>query len=134
MAIPFRLDADNRVAVESNPDRQIRQHVMSLINTEPGERVAMGDYGVGLSHALFENGDETVALDLGDEIQSALARWEPGVVIQSVRGVPGMSGDGLAQVDVQYLRTDAPDTFVAGRNTNIAVISASGHVNEVVRG
>jgi phage baseplate assembly protein W len=134
IAIPFRLDADRRIAVETNPDKQIRQHVMSLVNTEPGERAAMGDYGVGLLSAVFEPGDESVAVDLGEEIAAALARWEPGVALQSVRGVPGTDNDGRVQVEVQYLRTDAPDTPVSGRRTNVAVITAGGQVSEVLRG
>jgi len=134
IAIPFRLDDDRRIASESVPDKQIRQHVMSLINTEPGERVVLGDYGVGLSDALFEGDDETVAIDLGDEIMAAFARWEPGVQLGHVGQVPGPQGDGLSIVEVRYLRTDAPDTQIAGRRTNIAVIKVGGHVNEVVRG
>lgn len=134
IAIPFRLDTEGRIASESNPNRQIRQHVMSLINTEPGERVVLGDYGVALSDGLFENDDETVAIDLGDEIMAAFARWEPGVRTGHVGGVPGARGDGLALVQVQYLRTDAPDTQVAGSSSNIATIHVGGRVSEVVRG
>ena len=134
IAIPFRLDEARGIASESVPDRQIRQHVMSLINTEPGERVVLGDYGVGLSDALFEGDDETVAIDLGDEIMASFARWEPGIQLGHVGAVPGPRGDGLSTVEVRYLRTDAPDTQVPGQRTNVAVIAVGGHVTEVVRG
>lgn len=134
IAIPFRLNAGGGIAVESNPNAQIRQHVMSLINTEPSERVVLGDYGVPLSDALFAEGDEIVAVELGDAIASALAKWEPGVVLMNVGAVPGPEADGLATIDVKYLRSDAPDSNVSGRNSNIAVIRVGGRVDEVIRG
>ena|SRR5437762_5197 len=134
ISIPFRLDDGSRIAFESKPDKQIRQHVMSLINTEPGERVILGDYGVALSDSLFEEDDETVAIDLGDEIMAAFSRWEPGIQLGHVGAVPGQRGDGLATVEVKYLRTDAPDTQVVGRSSNIAIIHVGGRVSEVVRG
>ena len=134
IAVPFRLDADNRIATESDPNAQIRQHVMSLINTEPGERAVIAGYGVPLSDQLFEEGDEAVALEIGDMIKAAFATWEPGVALRRVEAVPGTPGDGLAQVAVDYLRTDAPDTASAGRSSNVAVIRVGGHVTEVVRG
>lgn len=134
IAIPFRLDTEGRIAGESNPNRQIRQHVMSLINTEPGERVVLGDYGVALSDGLFEEDDESVAIDLGDEILAALARWEPGIRLGHVGAVQGQRGDGIALVEVQYQRADAPDTQGEGNSSNVAVLHVGGRVSEVVRG
>jgi len=135
IAVPFRLDSGGGIAVESNPNAQIRQHVMSLINTEPSERAVLGDYGVALEEQLFTNDDnESVAQHLADQISAAFAQWEPGVRLQNVTAIPGSLGDGTATVDVQYLRVDAPDTTVSGTGTNVAVIRVGGHVDEVVRG
>jgi len=134
IAIPFHLDADKKIAVETDPNRQIRQHVMSLVNTEPQERVVLTNYGVPLSRLLFEEGDETVALELQDLLREAFARWEPGVGLRGVEAVPGEEGDGLAEVDVQYLRTDSPTTGIQGPRTNVAVIRMGGKVSELVRG
>lgn len=135
ISIPFRLGADNTVAYETDPNTQIRQHVDSLINTEPGERVVLGDYGVPLAEMIFEGPDEVIASDLASDISSALATYEPGVLIQQIAPVAGAAGDGLATVSVQYLRTDSPTTNIAAsRSQNVAVISSSGQVSEVVRG
>lgn len=136
ISIPFRLGPDKRIATESNPDAQIRQHVMSLVNTEPGERVVLGDYGVPLSDLVFEDGDVVVANALAIDIANALGTFEPGVAIQEI--VPGptrSTGDGLDTVNVKYLRTDAPTSSTSvSRSQNVAVISTGGHVSEVIRG
>jgi phage baseplate assembly protein W len=135
ISIPFRLGPDSKIAVETDPNAQIRQHVMSLVNTEPGERVVLAEYGVPLSDALFEGSDEVVAQDVALDIAEAMATYEPGVKIQEIAPVPGNSGDGLATVSFKYLRTDSPTTNIAvARNQNVAVITAGGKVSEVIRG
>lgn len=135
ISIPFRLGPDSKIAVETDPNAQIRAHVMSLVNTEPGERVVLGGYGVPLADALFEGSDEVVAQDVAVDIADAMAIYEPGVQILELAPVPGASGDGLATVSFKYLRTDAPTTNIAvSRNQNVAVITAGGKVSEVIRG
>lgn len=134
ISIPFRLGPDHKIATEAIPGAQIRQHVMSLINTEPGERVVLGDYGVPLAEMVFEENDESVAQVIEQDLRSALEKFEPGVQIKTLSAVPGMTGDGLSQINLQYYRTDAPDTPAVSRNMNVAVISASGKVSEVIRG
>lgn len=134
ISIPFRLDADGRIAVESNTERQIRQHVMSLINTEPGERVVLGGYGLPLSDLLFEDGDDSMVADLGDKILAAFAAWEPGITLRNISHPDRAEHDGLAEVSVEYMRTDAPETPVEGNSTNLAVIRAGAQVSEVIRG
>lgn len=133
IAIPFALDKSGAVKATSDPNEQIRNHVMSLINTEPSERAVLIDYGVPLEEQLFENDDVAVATELADYINHAMAKWEPGVVVQRVAPVPDRSGNGLSMVDVRYMRVDAPDNELS-KNTNVAVIRIGGHVDEVVRG
>lgn len=36
--VPFRVDGNGRVVTASNPDAQIRLHVLALLNTIPEER------------------------------------------------------------------------------------------------
>lgn len=135
ISTPFRLDPNHALAVETDPNVQIRQHVDSLINTSPGERVVLGNYGVPLADSLFEGDDDEVASDLSSDITDAMAIFEPGVGIKQIVPIAGLPGDGIATVSVQYLRTDAPTTSIAAsRSQNIAVISASGKVTQVVRG
>lgn len=137
IAIPFALAPGGGIASTSDPNEQIRNHVMSLINTEPFERPVLVDYGVPLDEQLFENTDEAVATELADYITNAMAKWEPGVVIQSIAPVASETGHGVATVDVRYQRVDAPESNLGGAqgsNTNVAVIRIGGHVDEVVRG
>lgn len=133
IAIPFRLDSSGRISVTSNPNDQIRQHVLSLINTAPTERAVLIDYGVPLEEEVFENDDVAVATDLQNTISQAFKTWEPGIGLLGVTMDQDRTGNGTAAVNVKYLRTDAPDTAVRGDGYNTAVIRVGGHVDEVVR-
>lgn len=134
IAIPFHLAPDGRIATETDPDRQVKQHVDSLVSTEPGERVMLPAYGVPLTSMLFEPDDDLTTSILTQQVTTALARWEPGVRVLGVQPRSGQPGDGISGVNVQYQRTESPRTPIIGQKLNTAVISNSGEVSEVVRG
>ena len=134
ISIPFRLNGSGQIATETVPNAQVRQHVMSLLNTQPGERVVYSDYGVPLADSLFE-ADSAVTQELPDIIDTAFARWEPGVQLTAVNPeTTDNPWDGAVNVNISYLRTDAPDTTVPATTTNVAVVSPGGAVTEVIRG
>lgn len=133
IAIPFALDARGKVATVSNPDARVRQHVMSLINTEPGERTVYGDYGVPLSDMLFEEADEALATDIRDQIDRALQTWEPGVRVLGVIADLVDGYEGRVEAQVAYARTDAPDSTLDATNNNTVTIRSGGQVSEVIR-
>ena len=77
---PFRLGRQGGVAVTDDPDRHLRDKVLAVLFTTPGERINNPRFGVGLNRVVFETMDElTLAAieyrisqglrrDLGDEI------------------------------------------------------------------
>jgi phage baseplate assembly protein W len=135
MLYPFAIGPDGSIASTGDPDKQIRQHVLTLINTEPGERAVRAEYGVPTQELLFAPDDALVAESIATKAKTALGRYEPGVVLQSVVPVVNPEGSGIAQVTVNYIRREsATSSSSLSRNTNTAVIEVGGHVNEVVRG
>lgn len=54
---PFKL-ADDRVAVTDDADRHLRDKILAVLFTAPGERVNRPTFGVGLDRTLFEGLDE----------------------------------------------------------------------------
>ena len=77
---PFKLRADRgAIAVTGDADRHLRDKVLAVLFTGPGERVNAPRFGVGLDRTVFEGLDElTIAAvefriaeglrrDLGDE-------------------------------------------------------------------
>jgi uncharacterized protein len=62
-------------------DASIRQAIMLLLSTTPGERLMRPEYGTYLSRLLFAPNDDTTAGLAIHYVRQALTRWEPRVDI-----------------------------------------------------
>jgi phage baseplate assembly protein W len=135
IAVPFRVDLNGRVVATTNPDAQVRLHVLALLNTTPVERAMVPGYGTDLVGLLFgdPDGDE-IASQASIRVRNAMQEHEPGVDL--IRAVPDNqdSEGNFAVVDVEYRRLDAPDATVTAAMANQAIIGANGVVREIVRG
>jgi len=63
---------------------QIKSDMLTLLLTNPGERVMLPEFGTPLRRLIFEPNDETVALEARTMIIESLLRWEPRVAITNV--------------------------------------------------
>lgn len=89
-----RFDApDDRVGLMVDPhgaidtvvdDEAIRQSLLLLISTRPGERVMRPDYGCNLSQLVFAPNDDTTAGLAIHFVKQAVARWERRVDVVRV--------------------------------------------------
>lgn len=59
----------------------VRQAILLLLATRPGERVMRPDYGCDLFKLVFAPGDNTTAGLAMHYVRAALARWEPRIDI-----------------------------------------------------
>jgi phage baseplate assembly protein W len=132
IAVPFRLSVSRSIQAITNTDQQVHQHVISLVSTDPGERVCLPAYGVKLVTLLFEDLDDIQVQFINDRVGAALLAWEPGVVLNRAVPVPGNVGE--VRVDVDYARRESGNTDVTGARVNQARIMVGGEVKEVVRG
>jgi len=79
--------ATGRVAL-IHGDESIRQAIMLLLGTVPGERVMRPDYGSYLHRLLFAPNDETTAGLAIHYVKQALQRWEPRIEVEEVDAYP----------------------------------------------
>ena len=59
----------------------VRQSILLLLSTRPGERVMQPDYGSELYRLVFSQNDNTTAGLAIHYVRRALTRWEPRVQI-----------------------------------------------------
>lgn len=62
----------------------ISSSLKQLILTNKGERVMMPDFGTSVRASLFSQMDETSRRELKEEIQSAIATYEPRAVLRNL--------------------------------------------------
>jgi len=59
----------------------VRQSVLLLLTTRPGERIMLPTYGCELDQLLFDPNDDTTAGLAIHYVRKALTRWEPRIDI-----------------------------------------------------
>lgn len=65
-------------------DECVRQAVMMLLSTSPGERLLRPEYGCDLHRLVFAPNDQTTAGLAIHYVRQALQRWEPRVEVVTV--------------------------------------------------
>lgn len=74
----LRLTARGGIDMVEDRD-SVRQAVLLLLSTVPGERVMRPDYGCDLHRLVFSPNDDTTAGLAIHYVRRALERWEPRV-------------------------------------------------------
>ena len=77
------ISAHGGVALVSG-EMAIRQSVLMLLATIPGERVMRPDYGCDLHRLIFSPADDTTAGLAIHHVRQALERWEPRIELLDV--------------------------------------------------
>ena len=88
--------------VTASGDEKIRQSILILLSTAPGERIGRPDFGCGIHDLVFA---PRTAATLGGIIRSvttALERWEPRIALLSVSADPHPALADAVLVQIHY--------------------------------
>jgi len=99
----WMFDVENDIAL-------LASSVKMLLLTTKGERVMQPTYGTNLRRILFELNIESVESIVQQEISTALAAWEPRVVIQSL-GITRYPNERKVEVLASFLARTAAQPF-----------------------
>ena len=83
-------------------DASVRQAVLLLLSTAPGERVMRPEYGCDLRKLLFEPNDATTAGLAIHYVRQALTRWEPRIELLRVDAGLDPREPSHLVIDLQY--------------------------------
>jgi phage baseplate assembly protein W len=90
----------------------VRQSILLILDTEPGERVMRPDFGCGLRRHLMEPNTPSTRAGIAREIEAALRAWEPRIVVGTVDvTVTDDPATVLVSVTYTHLRDQRPDGF-----------------------
>jgi phage baseplate assembly protein W len=107
-AFPTTLGPDGEVAY-SALEEDVRQAIIIILGTEPGERVMRPDFGAGLRGLTFEPINTTTLALAQHRIEQALARWEPRIDSVTI-SVAANRVPGQLQIAISY-RVRSTNTF-----------------------
>jgi phage baseplate assembly protein W len=79
-AAGLTLSPRGRIALVEG-DQAVRQAILLLLSTVPGERIMRPDYGCHLQQLIFSANDDTTAGLAIHYVRRAITQWEPRVEI-----------------------------------------------------
>lgn len=97
---PYQFNTRGRTAT-ADEDDHIRDMMMQVLFTAPGERVNRPDFGSGLLQLLFTPNSDELATATQFLVQGALQRWLGDLIV--IEAVAVESDESLLRVTVRYV-------------------------------
>lgn len=85
----------------AGPD-QVRQSIVIILETEPGERVMNPDFGCGLRRYLMKPNTPATRALIRQDVERALTGFEPRIQLQDV-SVAADSDPALVLIQISYV-------------------------------
>ena len=83
-------------------EASVRQSILLLLSTMPGERVMRPDYGCELHRLIFSPNDNTTAGLAIHYVRQALDRWEPRAEITHLDAAPNAKAPEHLEIQLEY--------------------------------
>lgn len=88
-AFPVRPDPVTRALDLAAGPEKVAQSIQIILDTDPGERAMRPAFGCGLGRFLMEPNTVATRALIQQEVESALAAFEPRIHVTSVNVSPG---------------------------------------------
>lgn len=108
LAFPFRIGTDGRTARVDTLEHHVRDELIQLLLTNPGERAFLTEFGGGVRRLVFEGVDDVTAAMAKATISQALSRWLGHRI--TVESLDVTTEETTITVDLRYRIAGTPDT------------------------
>lgn len=102
LAFPFRVGADGRTVAPASDADHVRDELLQLLLTDPGERLFLPDFGGGLRRLVFEPASDALRGVVKARLTNALSRWLGTRLTVELIDVVWDEAAALMEVTVQY--------------------------------
>ena len=100
-AFPLRLDPATHGFVRAEYEESVRQSILLILGTAPGERLMRPEFGCGIHDLVFENLSFATLGRVQQTVDEALLRLEPRIDVTSIDVRPGGDGNVLL-IHIEY--------------------------------
>ncbi|MHB9833304.1 GPW/gp25 family protein [Paraburkholderia terrae] len=101
-AMPVDLEPRTGVVAGVAHEEDIRQSILIILETTPGERVMRPNFGCGIHELVFESIDSTVVQRIQSVVDDALRRCEARIEVLGVTVDENPTQEGALLVEVEY--------------------------------
>ena len=102
-AFPVRPRPDGAGVGLSQYDRNILQCVHIILNTQPGERPMLPEFGCPLQDLVFRTNSQRTRHEAEQMVREALGKWEPRIDVQTVEARPSKDNPNQFSLHIDYL-------------------------------
>jgi len=110
LAFPFRVGPDGRTAAPASDAEHVRDELLQLLLTNPGERPFVVAFGGGVRKLVFEPASDVLRSVTKARITQALSRWL-GTRL-TVENLDVTFVDSTIEVTIQYRPAGSADSRV----------------------
>ena len=101
-AMPVELDARTGAVASVEYEEDIRQSILIILETAPGERVMRPNFGCGIHELVFTAVDSTAIQLIRSTVEEALRRCEARIDVLSVDVDEEATAEGQLLVEIEY--------------------------------
>src|SRR5438128_775798 len=98
---PLYATTDGTIATAAY-EEDVREAILIILGTNPGERVMRPDFGAGLRAFVFEPGNITTLHLIETRVREALIDWEPRIDTTEVSVRIAQALRNRIDIDIQY--------------------------------
>lgn len=84
-------------------ERNIAECIHLILNTQPGERPMLPEFGCPLQDLVFETNVPATRFKAEAMVQKALRKWEPRIDLQKVEARPDPQNRNQIRLHIDYL-------------------------------
>ena len=101
-AMPVQLDPRTGLVASVAYEEDIRQSILIILETAPGERVMRPNFGCGIHELVFTALDSTTLQRIRSVVDEALRRCEARIEVLSINVDEDATVDGKLLVEIDY--------------------------------
>lgn len=110
LAFPFRIGPDGRTAAPASDAEHVRDELLQLLLTSPGERPFVVEFGGGVRKLVFEPTADVLRGVTKARVTQALSRWLGGRLTVELLEVT-FAGERI-EVEIKYRPAGSADSRV----------------------
>jgi phage baseplate assembly protein W len=100
--LPITKDSIHGFTMIADFHSLIKQNLKMLLLTNPGERVMIPDFGVGIQSYLFENFSETTYVQIENDIREQVGKYLPVVTVGRLSFDNSSPDTNTLKISLQY--------------------------------
>jgi uncharacterized protein len=109
-SFPIKADLARQDMASAEYAEDIRQSILIILETSPGERVMRPDFGCGLMDMVFEPVSYSTQAQIEQIVGQALLLWEPRIDVHEIKAVINPDEKNTIDITISY-QIRATNTF-----------------------